>query len=417
MNYLRTKLKYGLTSSDAGSWGEDPSGEADFLVLRSTEIGLDGEIRMGATASRHLTASEHRRTKLLDGDLLVVRSSGSDAHLGKVGYVDHNSEGCSFSNFIQRLRVADHLSSRFAWYFLNSFDAKQQIRILSSTTTGLQNLSASTIGELQIPIPGLAEQRRIVDFLDAETARMDRAGEAMRRQIDVLAERRLQALDTVWPADPDAPMKRLGYGTRLVTSGSRGWADFVGDSGSIFFRSANLRRDSLSPNLTSLAYVRLPPSVTVEASRSRIRGGDVLVGITGANTGWVALADDSLKGGNVSQHVCLVRPARGEIHGRWLAYLISSPTIQTGLMGSQYGGTKTQLSLPDIRDLRVPVLPIASQKDVAAEMDGTLEILDRQRELRNQQLRVLAERRQALITAAVTGQIDVSTASGRGIED
>ncbi|WFE54909.1 restriction endonuclease subunit S [Micromonospora sp. WMMD1155] len=269
---------------------------------------------------------------------------------------------------------------------------------------------------IEVPLPKLQEQRRIADFLDVEIARIDRLGEAMRRQVETLAQRRLRALDRAWPA-LDMPTKRLGYGAQLVTSGSRGWADFAGDSGSRFFRSANLRRDSLQPNLASLAYVQLPASVETEALRSQIREGDVLIGITGANAGWVTLADHSIDGGNVSQHVCLVRPVRNEIDGRWLAYLIASPIVQTRLMGSQYGGTKTQLSLPDIRDIRIPVLPLEAQQELAAEVDGLLNSLDKQRDLRKQQLSVLAERRQALITAAVTGQIDVSTASGRGIED
>ncbi|WP_444951130.1 hypothetical protein [Micromonospora ureilytica] len=310
------------------------------------------------------------------------------------------------------------IEPRFLHYLLRSAPYRHEIgrRSKNMPPNGFE-LPWEQFRKITIPELQLQEQRRIADFLDAETALMHRAVEVMHRQVDVLAERRMQALDVVWPVDPDAPTKRLGYGTQLVTSGSRGWAEFVGDAGSLFFRSANLRRDSLSPNLTSLAYVQLPPSVAAEASRSRISEGDVLVGITGANTGWVTLVDDSVKGGNVSQHVCLVRPVRGEIHGRWLAFLIASPTIQTELMGSQYGGTKTQLSLPDIRDLRVPVLPFSRQKELAAEVDGLLENLDKQRDLRNRQLGVLAERRQALITAAVTGQIDVSTASGRGIED
>ncbi|RFS41013.1 restriction endonuclease subunit S [Micromonospora craniellae] len=273
------------------------------------------------------------------------------------------------------------------------------------------------LADISIKTPSLDEQRRIAKFLDAETARIDRLDAAIRQQVTALSERRLRTLDSVWTANSAALMMRLGYGTQLVTSGSRGWADFVGDSGTLFFRSANLRRDSLQPNLASLAHVKPPPAVEAEVSRSRIRQGDVLVGITGANTGWVALADHSIEGGNVSQHVCLVRPSRGEIDGRWLAYLIASPTVQTQLLGSQYGGTKTQLSLPDVRDIRIPIITIARQREAANRVDEMLRTMDRQRELRKQQLAVLAERRQALITAAVTGQIDVATANARSVAE
>ncbi|MGW0239888.1 restriction endonuclease subunit S [Micromonospora chalcea] len=336
-------------------------------------------------------------------------------YLRAVAFVPTTDASLVFSTGFAVLEATDKIDPRFLAYHCQSEPFIGEV-VARSVGVSYPAINASEIGNLPVRVPNFQEQHRLGDFLDAATAQIDRVGEAMRRQVDVLTERRLWALDSAWPALA-ATTKRLGYGTQLVTSGSRGWADFVGNIGSLFFRSANLRRDSLRPNLTSLAYVELPSFVEAEASRSRISEGDVLVGITGANTGWVALADDSVEGGNVSQHVCLVRPKRGEIHGKWLAYLIASPTVQSRLMGSQYGGTKTQLSLPDLRDLRIPVIPFEEQKTLAAEVDEVLEILDKQRGLRNRQLGVLAERRQALITAAVTGQIDVSTASGRGIED
>ncbi|MCX4388828.1 restriction endonuclease subunit S [Micromonospora peucetia] len=413
-------------------WGTAPLKHVtSFLNRGSTPAYVDnGPVRaIGQAANQH-TGLDWERTRFHDyqGDVtklkarlhrddVIINSTGTGT-LGRVGYFEGDLDGIP-SMADSHITVARFLSElvhpRYSYYWMRSRIFQEYI--YAALTVGATNqieLNRDRLSSAPIPLPSLESQRRIADFLDAETARIDRAGEAMRRQVSALTERRIQVLDGIWPT-LEVPMKRLGYGTQLVTSGSRGWADFVGDFGSLFFRSANLRRDSLQPNLTSLSYVQPPSSVAAEAARSRISKDDVLVGITGANTGWTTLADDSVKGGNVSQHVCMVRPTPGEIYGRWLAYLIASPTIQSGLIGSQYGGTKTQLSLPDIRNLRIPVVPISTQKRIAAEVDALLEILDKQRELRNRQLGVLAERRQALITAAVTGQIDISTANGRGI--
>lgn len=129
------------------------------------------------------------------------------------------------------------------------------------------------------------------------------------------------------------------------------------------------------------------------------------------------MANDEVAGGHVSQHVCLVRPDRRRINGEWLAYLIASPATQSKLMGNQYGGTKTQLSLPDIREIRIPVLPLEQQTQMARSIEQQIDSLDRQRLLRQRQLALLTERRQALITTAVTGQFNVSTASGRNVTD
>lgn len=252
--------------------------------------------------------------------------------------------------------------------------------------------------------PPLDEQRRIADFLDVETSRIDRLASAIADGANLLQARRQALLMSAFPRQRSGV--RLGYFLDLVTSGPRGWGDYVGDEGTPFFRSANLRRDTIDSNLDDLALVDPPLSAAAEAARSRVRAGDVLVGITGANTGWVSLADGRIDRANVSQHVCLVRPGK-RVEGRWLAYALSAPQVQELLLGSQYGGTKTQLSLGDIRDLVIPLPPIDEQGRIVADISEGLAAITAEHALRQKQRAVLAERRQALITAAVTGGITV----------
>lgn len=271
------------------------------------------------------------------------------------------------------------------------------------------NLNAEQVGNLEVPFPPLDEQRRIADFLDADTARIDQLARKMQAQDDLLVTRRRALLAATW--SHEVRVARLGYFLQLVTSGPRDWGEYVAPGGTMFFRSANLKRDSISANLDSIICVAPPFSAATGAARSKIHVDDVLVGITGANTGWVALADGEIAGSNVSQHVCLLRPSPA-IHGRWFAYLLSSPNVQDELLGSQYGGTKTQLSLPDLRDLRVPLPSIQEQERTAKRIQQEIAKIEGERSMRRRQLNLLAERRQALITAAVTGQLDVTTARG-----
>jgi type I restriction enzyme S subunit len=280
---------------------------------------------------------------------------------------------------------------------------------IESLAKGIRERSTSfdpaTLSNLQVPCPPLDEQRRIADFLDAETARIDQLVSAIAESLALLHAKRQSLLMSAFP-DQGCPTARIGYYLELVTSGPRGWGEFVGSVGTPFFRSANLRRDEIEPNLEELAVVDPPLSAAAEAARSRVRIGDVLIGITGANTGWVSLADQRIAHANVSQHVCLVRPGK-MIDGRWLAYALSAPQVQELLLGSQYGGTKTQLSLGDIRDLTVPLPTLPEQRRVVASIAEGLSGITAERSLRDRQLALLAERRQALITAAVTGGITV----------
>src|SRR5439155_2021667 len=95
----------------------------------------------------------------------------------------------------------------------------------------------------------------------------------------------------------------LGRLTTLVTSGSRGWAKYYSDSGSIFIRAQNINSDFL--NLDDIAFVRAP--VSAEGLRTRVQQHDLLVTITGANVTKAALVDNQIGDAYVSQHVALVR--------------------------------------------------------------------------------------------------------------
>jgi type I restriction enzyme S subunit len=372
--------------------------------LRAANVS-DGRINLNDVLEMNFSPNEQSTFGLRPGDILVTEGSGS---LGTVGasavWQGEISGVVCFQNTLLRLRPKDgRTDPRFlAWWSRATFADGVYASIASGAN--IFHLSAERVRALPLHSPPIDEQRRIADFLDAETARIDQLSGAISEGSNLLQARRQALLMSAFPQQRERV--RLGYFLDLVTSGPRGWGDYVGDEGTPFFRSANLRRDSIDPNLENLASVEPPLSAAAEAARSRVRRGDVLIGITGANTGWVSLANQSIDGANVSQHVCLVRPGK-KIDGRWLAYALSAPQVQELLLGSQYGGTKTQLSLGDIRDLVIPLPTVEGQQRIVADITEGLAAITAEHTLRQKQLTVLAERRQALVTAAVTGGITV----------
>jgi type I restriction enzyme S subunit len=338
-----------------------------------------------------------------------------DGFAGAIGVSDSDGKA---SPVVHAYRPSARMDVRYVAYVLRTMAANGYVATLAK---GVRERStafdSATLANVLLPVPPLQEQHRIADFLDAETTRLDRLAVAMHEQDGLLKHRRLRVLDSLSDVHPQPKKARLGYLSLLVTSGSRGWSEYIADGGELFFRSANLYADRIQPKLANTAYVQIPEFEATEGQRARIKRGDVLIGITGANAGWVCLADDAVANGYVSQHVCLVRPDSSRLDSRWLALLAASASVQSELMRSQYGGTKTQLSLPDVRAIRVPVLPVERQAQLALCVERRIESLDRQRALRQRQLQLLAERRQALITAAVTGQFNVTTASGRKVTE
>ena len=189
----------------------------------------------------------------------------------------------------------------------------------------------------------------------------------------------------------------------LVTSGSRGWADYYSDEGALFFRIANLTRDTINPKLSSVQNVTPPTSA--EGERSQIKSGDILISIT-ADLGSVCVADDSIDGGYVSQHVALCRPSINVECSRWLGYVVASDGTKEQLLGAGYGGTKIQLSLEDIKTFWLPVPPIHERYTIAAFLDYETARIDRLVAQQQRLIELLKEKRQAVISHAVTKGIN-----------
>jgi len=253
---------------------------------------------------------------------------------------------------------------------------------------------------LPIPVPPLATQRAIADYLDTETARIDALIEKKRRMVELL-ESHLRSF--ISEATSDGPFVQIRRVTSMRTSGPRGWGDRVGDVGQPFIRSANLQRNGVTIRTDNLAYVDVPASP--ESQRSTTREGDVLIGITGANTGWVGHVEAQLAGGFVSQHVAILRP--DSVNSKWLAYTIYSFRSQDQLLGGQYGGTKQQLGLDDLADLRVSAPSLQVQQERVKTLDMEWSKVERLLVWLGYQIDLLIEHRQAVITAAVTGELTI----------
>lgn len=301
------------------------------------------------------------------------------------------------------------------------------ILIKKSESSGKLNtirmkISMEDLNNEILTIPSVEEQTQIANFLDHETAQIDTLIAKQEKLIELLKEKRQAVIShaVTKGLDSNVPMKDSGvewlgevpehweikqnkYLLEFVTSGSRGWAQYYADTGSLFFRIANLTRDTIEPKLESIQYVE-PPKGS-EGERSKIKINDLLISIT-ADLGSVCVADASIKDGYVSQHVALCRPIKICV-SRWLAYFILSDCAKEQFLGSGYGGTKIQLSLEDIKELIIAVPPRNEQLQISEYIDEKLTQYEHLICQAEKLIGTLQERRTALISAAVTGKIDV----------
>lgn len=288
---------------------------------------------------------------------------------------------------------------------------------------GQKRVPESFIKDFPAGLPSIGEQQTIARFLDCKTTQIDALIAKKKSLLDKLSEKRTALIShaVTKGLDPSVPMKDSGvvwlgevpshwtilrarYASTFVTSGSRGWAEYYSDSGSVFLRITNVSRDSVDLLLHDIQ--RVSPPESSEGKRTATQSGDVLVSIT-ADLGSVAVIPDGFESAYVSQHLALVRPNVDRVLGRWMAYQFFSTSGQAQLTGAGYGGTKIQLGLGDVKDVWLALPPTGEQEAICAWIGAEVDKLKCQSvSIRDVILR-LSEYRSALITNAVTGKIDV----------
>ncbi|WP_371795299.1 restriction endonuclease subunit S [Streptomyces sp. NBC_01718] len=257
----------------------------------------------------------------------------------------------------------------------------------------------------KVPIlcPPVDEQQAIADYLDCEIGQIDTLIAAQERFVDLLQERRQAVIGHAFQELSHSRIQLRRF-IQFLTSGSRGWGDYYADKGDVFVRIGNLPRQSLQLG-GEIQRVDLPPQVR-EGQRTRLRENDLLFSIT-AYIGSMAVVGPDWVDAYVSQHVALCRLDLSRLDPRFVGYFMLGTEGQDQLLQGAVGGTKVQLALDDIRGLRIPVSPLDEQRRIAAHLDRETAKIDTLIAKTRRHIELAKERRSALITAAVTGQIDI----------
>lgn len=294
--------------------------------------------------------------------------------------------------------------------------------MLGNTTTGLRNLNGTIIGSVRFPGPSLPEQRAIADFLDAETARIDALITKKRRLIELLDGMRMSIVtDGVrgvlagidqepaalpWLASRGAGWRetkltlvaRLGTGHTPGRDHPEWWVDctipWITTGEVAQMRSDRIEyitetREAISELGVQNSSAVVHPEGTVVLCRTASAGYSAIMGRD------MATSQDFVA------WTCgpLVRP-------RYL--LLCLRAMRQDLLGRlAMGSTHKTIYMPDIESLRIPLPSIAEQESIIEDVWCRLGPIHRAMDATARQIDLLVEHRQALITAAVTGDVDL----------
>jgi len=301
-----------------------------------------------------------------------------------IGYVAVAANEIATNQGFKSFVFSDGVVPDYAFYYLKSI---RQLADSLGTGTTFKELSGATAKTLPFRLAPTAEQTRIAAKLDELLAQVD----TLKARIDgipallkrfrqsVLAAAVSGQLTEEWRAasnigEPHTSWQdtKLSELCTLVTSGSRGWADYYAESGAIFIRSQDINTDEL--DIADTAFVKLPQSS--EGKRTRVQAQDILVTITGANVGKVARVKQPLPEAYVSQHVALVRLQNPEISPFMELYLKDIGSGRGELTELAYGGGKPGLNLSNIRNLAFVLPSQAEQTEIVRRVEQLFAFAD-----------------------------------------
>ena len=414
-------LKRSVHGCVNGVWGDEPNGASDITVLRVADFDRDKlEISDEKLTTRSIPVKDRKNRQLARGDLLIEKSGGGEKTLvGCVVKFDKDYPAVT-SNFVAKMTPKAGFDSGFLTYAFAHLYAGRVNYPSIKQTTGIQNLDSDAYLMERFVFPSLAEQRTIAAFLDYETARIDRLIEKQQRLIELLKEKRQAVIShaVTKGLDPNVPMKDSGVEwlgqvpehwdvcalssvTSKITNGYVGpTRDIFVESGVIYLQSLHIKNNRID--------FHTPYFVSNEWSRSKAKSilelGDVLIVQTG-DIGQVACVSERFVGANC--HALIIASPVDRLRGQFLSLVLNSHYGYHSLKSIQTGALHPHLNCNYVKTVKIPLPPEIEQDKILRFIGEDAHKYDCLIDKSIKATQLLRERRTALISAAVTGKIDV----------
>jgi type I restriction enzyme, S subunit len=382
----------------------------DIVWLTPTEIPKT-KISVISESREKITQDGLRRSsaRLIPQGSVLMTSRASIGYVAIAGTEVTTNQG--FASFIPKQGINNFYLAYWLW-------ANAEFFIEQATGTTFKEITKSKLRNFSLPIPPLPEQERIVNRieelfsdLEAGVAALKRVRAGLKRYkasvLKAACEGKLLDKGGIERSDGLPEEWRcvtLGELIQHLTSGSRGWAKYYSEDGSLFIRVGNFERLSKTLNLAKIIFVTEPDGA--EANRTRLQLRDLLITMT-ADVGMIGVVDENTlhwRIAYINQHVGLVRLSEPE-YVDFVAYALASEIGQQQFRKKQYGATKLGINFEDINSLEIPLPPLEEQRRIVAEVEQRLSVVSEVESAVEASLVRAGRLRQAILRSAFEGRL------------
>ncbi|KIQ77523.1 hypothetical protein RW26_20535 [Aeromonas sp. L_1B5_3] len=360
-------------------------------------------------------------------------SSSSVLNIGDFVFADTSEDIDGSGNFTQLtsdvvtfagyhtiiVRPIDKSSHRFFAYL---FDSKEFRTAIRHAVKGVKvfSITQAILRGADIWLPSQDERQRIAAFLDYETARIDRLIAQQQRLIELLKEKRQAVIShaVTKGLNPDAPMKDSGVEwlgqvpKHWIVAGFKKYIEPIVDyrgktptkteSGVFLVTARNIKNGSIDYHLSEEFISEDDYEEVMRRGKPKL--GDVLF-TTEAPLGEVAQVDNESIA--LAQRIIKFRGLRDILDCSYLKLFIQSTEFQHGLMTFATGSTALGIKSDRLGYLKQLVPPISEQTQIVEVVAKHAMQFGKLIDIANKAIQLMQERRTALISAAVTGKIDL----------
>jgi type I restriction enzyme S subunit len=282
------------------------------------------------------------------------------------------------------------------------------------------NLNTDTIGSIFVAVPPPDEQKLIASFLNRETAQIDTLIDKQQQLIETLAERRKAVITRAVTRglDPTAPMKPSGVewlgeipahwaaanvkrAYRLTLGKMVNAGDLAGGIEMAYLRAGNIQETGVD-----ISEVKTMTFTPAEATTLTLLAGDVVVVEGGGGYGRSDFLKHDLVGWGFQNHVIRARPSAGH-SGKFFDYFVKFLRGIGHFEKLSSFATIPNVSAEKLGSIEFPIASQIEQEEIVSYLDAETGAMDALALKASSVIELLKERRQALISAAVTGKIDV----------
>jgi type I restriction enzyme S subunit len=416
-------LKRSVDGVTNGIWGNEPDNESDLIVLRVADFNRDQlNISDDKLTFRSIDPKDRASRLLKKGDLLIEKSGGGDKTLvGCVVLFDKDYPAVT-SNFVAKMTPQEGFDSSFLRYAFSQLYAGKVNFPSIKQTTGIQNLDSDAYLLESFVFPSFTEQQKIANFLDHETAKIDTLIAKQEKLIELLKEKRQAVIShaVTKGLNPNAPMRdsgvewlgevpehwkvtRFKYLCENIVAGPFGSSitkDMYKKSGYKVYG-----QEQVIPNNFKIGDYFISTEDYLRLARYKVTKGDVLISCVGT-FGKVSVFPSTAQAGIINP-----RLIKAKIHKANSPYFIreylKSVTVAKQFDQFSRGGTMGVINIAILNEIISTKPPYVEQCEIydfiKAQKSKFSLLLDRC----EKQIALLKERKTALISAAVTGKIDV----------